>query len=656
MLFDATSDEGVVPVTRTPPAKRIQARRRRYGVGLAIALLVMMIGALVVPAIAAADETTGPDAATEAVVGDRPAAPEDAAPPALDESPTTEADTPTTPVDADTPADENTDAPAPDLAGSAAPLDAPASLVAQATSAASDSRATFVDDPSVGNQCVNADLSGTTYTTGNSPSNGSTIVGGLFTITIADYDAPGDVQAPSQILNGGTPAGDAQMVQLSGIGAGVTINGVVVKGGAGYNKYVFGTNAGYLGVNMISPLNGGGKVPALSHAFVCYTADPTTGSLTVTKTVVGPVPDNATFTVTVSCPAIGTPLDGFPKTLVFDDTGALTSGTLPITDIPTGTVCEVEETSTGGADSVSYTLNAGSDTSTPPTPIIAADQTQTVAVTNTYNEPETGSLDVTKTVEGPAPADATFTVTVSCPAVGTPLDGFPKTFTFDDGGVLISGVLPITGIPTGTVCEVEETGNGGATSVTYAVNGGSDSATVPTPTIVSGETQTVAVTNTFVEVGGEFSGRVNIEKKITGVPPAEGTQFVVNVSCTGPTVSVDEDVTLTYSSQLTGSVAFDAPSDETVTCTVTEKDPLGGAVSASIGPNNGVVVVTVEAPVADVVVTNHYGEPPVEVQGLVVTDTLPFTGSSTDVLLKSGAWLLGIGGVFLLVSWTRTSS
>ncbi len=192
------------------------------------------------------------------------------------------------------------------------------------------------------------------------------------------------------------------------------------------------------------------------------------------------------------------------------------------------------------------------------------------------------------------------------------------------------------------MCEVEETGNGGATSVTYAGERRfGSSGTVPTPTIVAGETQTVAVTNTFIEVGGEFSGRVNIEKKITGVPPAEGTQFVVNVSCTGPTVSVDEDVTLTYSSQLTGSVAFNAPSDETVTCTVTEKDPLGGAVSASIGPNNGVVVVTVEAPVADVVVTNHYGEPPVEVQGLVVTDTLPFTGSSTDVLLKSGAWLVG---------------
>ncbi len=112
------------------------------------------------------------------------------------------------------------------------------------------------------------------------------------------------------------------MLQLSGyLGAGVTISGVVVKGGNGYNKYVFGTNAGYLGVNMISSLNGGGKVPADEPRVRLLHERDTLDRIADRHEDgrSGRCPTTTTFTVTVSCPAIGTPLDGFPKTLVFDE-------------------------------------------------------------------------------------------------------------------------------------------------------------------------------------------------------------------------------------------------------------------------------------------------------------------------------------------------
>ncbi|MCJ7436479.1 MAG: DUF5979 domain-containing protein, partial [Acidimicrobiia bacterium] len=194
-----------------------------------------------------------------------------------------------------------------------------------------------------------------------------------------------------------------------------------------------------------------------------------------------------------------------------------------------------------------------------------------------------------------------------------------------------------------------------ATLVSYVPNG---SLTPPEVTVGNNTTVAVTITNSYPKAGGEFSGKVNIKKELTGRSPAEGTQFVVNVKCIGTTVNVDENVILTFSKTLTGTVAFSAPTDETVTCTVTEKDPLGGAVSATIGPNKGVVVLTVNAPSQDVKVTNHYGDPVVQVAGVQVagvsvTHALPFTGSSSDILLKSAAWLLGIGGAFWFIARKR---
>ncbi|HEV2311082.1 MAG TPA: DUF5979 domain-containing protein, partial [Acidimicrobiia bacterium] len=385
-------------------------------------------------------------------------------------------------------------------------------MTTQGASQASDSRATF----SSGNAttCAEVGLSGTAQGTGDNPGNGSTDVGpGLFTLTVASY-TNADIQSPFQILNGGKAQSDSQMVQITNVAAGVTINGVVVKGGDGYNLYT-----SVSGVNMISPVNGGGNIPAISHAFVCYSGTPATGSLTVSKTVVGTPPGGSTFTVSVACPASGTPLSGFPKTLTFNSSGTLPRGTLPITGIPAGTQCSVTETGTGGASTTTYTVNGGSPWANPPTVTISSTAQQSVAITNTY----TGSLTVSKTVVGTPPEGSTFTVSVACPASRTPLSGFPKTLTFNSSGTLTSGTLPITGIPAGTQCSVTETGTGGATSTTYAVNGGSSSSNPPTVVISSSTERSVAVTNTY-------TGSLTVSKNVFGNAPG-GATFTVSVAC-----------------------------------------------------------------------------------------------------------------------------
>src|SRR5207248_1299294 len=102
---------------------------------------------------------------------------------------------------------------------------------------------------------------------------------------------------------------------------------------------------------------------------------------------VGSPAGGTTFTVAVDC----NDGSGHDRTLTFDSSGALTGGgPLPITGIPAGTQCSVTETGTGGASSVTYSPGGAN----PPTVTIAANQQSSVTVTNTYNAPETGSLQV----------------------------------------------------------------------------------------------------------------------------------------------------------------------------------------------------------------------------------------------------------------------
>jgi hypothetical protein len=64
---------------------------------------------------------------------------------------------------------------------------------------------------------------------------------------------------------GTTPAaGDATKLNVTILNPDVVIASVIVKGGPAANVYA--TNV----VNMISPKNPGGNVPAISHYLICY--------------------------------------------------------------------------------------------------------------------------------------------------------------------------------------------------------------------------------------------------------------------------------------------------------------------------------------------------------------------------------------------------
>ncbi len=209
-----------------------------------------------------------------------------------------------------------------------------------------------------------------------------------------------------------------------------------------------------------------------------------------------------------------------------------------VENLPTGATCEVTETSSGGANSTSgpITLTVGDDPDAPVTGMF----------TNTFT---TGSLEVTKTLEG-APANALtpatefeYEVSLSCTrevngadiAVAIP-GGATRTITG-------AGTALYQGLPTGAECEVEETDAGFATSHTLTPDGPYTIGTGTTPLAV-------ALTNTFA------NGSVSIEKTVTapeGFPVP--TEFTATLSCAwqGAEVPLENDglVTLTAGEPVT---------------------------------------------------------------------------------------------------------
>ena len=59
-------------------------------------------------------------------------------------------------------------------------------------------------------------------------------------------------------------------VTITDVAAGVHVNKVVVKGGPAYNVYDVDNSSSWTA--MVSPLNGGGNVPDISHWFACYSS------------------------------------------------------------------------------------------------------------------------------------------------------------------------------------------------------------------------------------------------------------------------------------------------------------------------------------------------------------------------------------------------
>jgi hypothetical protein len=75
-------------------------------------------------------------------------------------------------------------------------------------------------------------------------------------------------QAGSGIFGGGTYAITADQTTFAWASSTVPVSFVVVKGGPDANVYVYGGSMGDSG--LVSPLNPGGQVPAISHVLLCY--------------------------------------------------------------------------------------------------------------------------------------------------------------------------------------------------------------------------------------------------------------------------------------------------------------------------------------------------------------------------------------------------
>jgi hypothetical protein len=302
---------------------------------------------------------------------------------------------------------------------------------------------------------------------------------------------------------------------------------------------------------------------------------------------------------------------------------------------------------------VSYVPDGGSATDAPTVTIGANGSTVGVTVTDIY---PLGKLAATKVIDpngGPAADGDQFTMHVDCPGA-----------TYDQDIVLTSpgslGPLTTTNIPTGTQCTVTETAKPAtATLVSYDPHGPGGVTDPPTLTVgENGSVVGVTITNSYPQVGGEVLVTLDVNKEIVGnTVPANGATFKVHVVCTGISANVDETLSFTYPGGLgVQSISRQIPSDEELSCTVTETD-TGGETLVGYKIDGGAVegaaptiVLNLERSRAGVTVVN---DPTVEVEGAVVLGQLPFTGGSVGWTVPAGLLLLLVGGALLLITRRR---
>jgi hypothetical protein len=325
----------------------------------------------------------------------------------------------------------------------------------------------------------------------------------------------------------GTPKANAGLIQPGqgeevdvAITGGAVIDGVIVKGGPAFNVY---SNTTVLppalapDEHYISPLNGGGNVPDLSHWFVCYHlgSPPPVGSLIVLKAVsdgdVPATPLPTAFTVLVNC----NDADPTHHNVTVNLPGGGGIGSPILTGIPLGTVCTVVEQGTGSfppGTKVTY------DPSGADTPGVTTGGTGPVIVnvTNDFSgvASKTGTLQIVKTLVPPGPGvvvPSNFVIEVLCD------DGTEATVTVPGGG---GPGTPTVTAKAGALCSLEETEAPTLPPgwvVTYSVNGGPAGSELPLATIVANQTVTVNIINDPTQVSPEVVTRpVVVQPNFTG--------------------------------------------------------------------------------------------------------------------------------------------
>ncbi|WP_261163882.1 DUF5979 domain-containing protein [Microbacterium sp. Marseille-Q6965] len=402
------------------------------------------------------------------------------------------------------------------------------------------------------------------------------------------------------------------LLPSDGAGGEVTLNARGVASAASGNVYLYDGNTPGVNDAQRLILAQDAEVSTLATATAEFFQ---TGSLQVTKTIAGPAAgDQGAVTVHVSCD------NGLEQDLTVAANAPAGQTSALIEDLPVGTVCAVTEPEDGSSEAVSVTTTIEGSPVT-----IAADEVATVAVTNTY-ETVLSSLQVTKTIAGPAAGDqGAVTVHVSCD------NGLEQDLTVAANAPAGQTSALIEDLPVGTVCAVTEPEDGSseAVSVTTTIEGSP-------VTIAADEVATVAVTNTYETV----LSSLQVTKTIAG--PAAGDQgaVTVHVSCDN---GLEQDLTVAANAPAgqTSALIEDLPVG--TVCAVTEpEDGSSEAVSVTTTIEGSPVTIAADE-VATVAVTNTYER--ADSAGLASTGA---SAQHLAGLLLAGAVLLGTGGGLLV--------
>jgi hypothetical protein len=280
----------------------------------------------------------------------------------------------------------------------------------------------------------------------------------------------GTALTPDFIIPAGA-TGDQSLI-YSGISTPATC--VVTETADGATSSVSVVTTGSPDTAMIAPGGAGA-----AHITDTYGASP--GSLLVTKTVAGPVAGHqGPVTIQVVC-------DGTALSSTFDIPAGAGPGTVShsFDGIPAGSVCTVTETADGGSDAITATVSGDDQTVTVPAgTAVAAD------LIDVY-EGATGSLEVTKTLAGPAAhQQGEIAMLVDC---GSPIDTFAFMIPARAPGGSVS--RHFDGLPAGARCTVAESADGSTARVAVAASVNST-----TVTILRDASVTAHLTDTFASV------------------------------------------------------------------------------------------------------------------------------------------------------------
>jgi hypothetical protein len=239
------------------------------------------------------------------------------------------------------------------------------------------------------------------------------------------------------------------------------------------------------------------------------------GTVALAKSVVPPgVSGPGTFTANVSCD------DGTNVDVTFPATGG--PGTPPTVTANADALCLIGETAVPSGWIVTYSVNGGAASPTPPTVTIVNNQTISVTITNT----DPGSITIVKDAVPNGPATFGFTASPSPPLV-------PASFTLADSGspTPFPNSQTFTNVPAGGTYTFTETPTGGFTLGTPVSCTGSSTVTQTT----NGVTITLApgdnVICTFVNV--ETIGVENVDVTRTSGTQSAGTGTASTLAFTG---------------------------------------------------------------------------------------------------------------------------